>query len=238
MRLLVVEDDPQIADFVAGGLREAGYAVDTVADGESGFRQALAVDYDAAVVDVMLPRRDGLSLIQALRQRGSDLPVLVLSAKRSVEDRVRGLQTGGDDYLTKPFAFAELLARVQALVRRGTQSSEPTRLVVGPLALDLITREVTRAGEPIDLQPREFRFLEYLMRNPGRVVSKTLVIEHVWDYDFDPQTNVVDVLVHRLRKKVDEPFEPALIETVRGVGYVLRVPDSASESAPDGGASA
>ncbi len=223
MRLLVVEDDPQIAGFIAGGLREAGYAVDAVADGESGFRQALAVDYDAAVVDVMLPRRDGLSLVRALRQRGSDLPVLILSAKRSVDDRVRGLQTGGDDYLTKPFAFAELLARVQALVRRGTQAAEPTRLAAGPLALDLLTREVTRAGTPIDLQPREFRFLEYLMRNPNRVVSKTLVIEHVWDYDFDPQTNVVDVLVHRLRKKVDEPFEPALIETVRGVGYVLRV---------------
>ena len=232
MRLLVVEDDPQIADFVAGGLREAGYAVDTVADGESGFRQALAVDYDAAVVDVMLPRRDGLSLVSALRQRGSDLPVLILSARRSVDDRVRGLQTGGDDYLTKPFAFAELLARVQALVRRGTAAPEATRLSVGPLALDLLTREVTRAGEPLDLQPREFRFLEYLMRNAGRVVSKTLVIEHVWDYDFDPQTNVVDVLVHRLRKKVDEPFEPALIETVRGVGYVLRVPEAI---AGDGG---
>ena len=227
MRLLVVEDDPQIAEFVAGGLREAGYAVDTVGDGETALHQALAVDYDAAVVDVMLPRRDGLSLIRALRQRGADLPVLVLSAKRSVDDRVLGLRTGGDDYLTKPFAFAELLARVQALVRRGTQSPEPTRLVVGPLAMDLLTREVTRAGEPVDLQPREFRFLEYLMRNPNRVVSKTLVIEHVWDYDFDPQTNVVDVLVHRLRKKVDEPFDPPLIETVRGVGYVLRVPDGA-----------
>ena len=225
MRLLVVEDDPQIADFVAGGLREAGYAVDTVADGESGFRQALAVDYDAAVVDVMLPRRDGLSLVGALRQRGSDLPVLILSAKRSVDDRVRGLQTGGDDYLTKPFAFAELLARVQALVRRGTAAPEATRLAVGPLAMDLLTREVTRSGQPLDLQPREFRFLEYLMRNPGRVVSKTLVIEHVWDYDFDPQTNVVDVLVHRLRKKVDGGFEHSLIHTVRGVGYVLRVPD-------------
>ena len=224
MRLLVVEDDPQIAAFVAGGLREAGYAVDVVADGESGFRQALAVDYDAAVVDVMLPRRDGLSLVTALRQRGADLPVLFLSARRSVDDRVRGLETGGDDYLTKPFAFAELLARVQALVRRGTQAPEPTRLAAGPLALDLLTREVTRAGEALDLQPREFRFLEYLMRNPNRVVSKTLVIEHVWDYDFDPQTNVVDVLVHRLRKKVDAGFEPALIETVRGVGYVLRVP--------------
>ena len=227
MRLLVVEDDPRISEFVAGGLRQAGFAVDAVADGETALHQAIAVDYDAAVVDVMLPRRDGLSLIEALRQRGSDLPVLVLSAKRSVEDRVRGLETGGDDYLTKPFAFAELLARVQALVRRGSAAPEPTRLVAGPLALDLLTREVTRAGQPLDLQPREFRLLEYLMRNAGRVVSKTLVIEHVWDYDFDPQTNVVDVLVHRLRKKVDEPFETRMIETVRGVGYVLRLPDVA-----------
>ena len=226
MRLLVVEDDPRIADFVASGLRRAGYAVDHVADGEAALHQALAVDYDAAVVDLMLPRRDGLSLIEALRQRGADVPVLILSAKRSVDDRVRGLQTGGDDYLTKPFAFAELLARVQALVRRGTQASVPTRLAAGPLAMDLLTREVVREGEPIDLQPREFRLLEYLLRNAGCVVSKTLVIEHVWEYDFDPQTNVVDVLVHRLRKKVDADFEPKLIETVRGVGYVLRVPEA------------
>ncbi len=224
MRLLVVEDDPRISEFVAGGLRQAGYAVDAVGDGETALHQALAVDYDAAVVDVMLPGRDGLSLIAALRQRGASLPVLVLSAKRSVEDRVRGLETGGDDYLTKPFAFAELLARVQALVRRGTAAPEATRLAAGPLALDLLTRGATRSGQPLDLQPREFRLLEYLMRNAGRVVSKTLVIEHVWDYDFDPQTNVVDVLVHRLRKKVDEPFETRLIETVRGVGYVLRLP--------------
>ncbi len=226
MRLLVVEDDPRISAFVAGGLRQAGYAVDTVADGETALAQALAVDYDAAVVDVMLPGRDGLSLIAALRQRGAAVPVLVLSAKRSVADRVRGLETGGDDYLTKPFAFAELLARVQALVRRGTAAPEPTRLAAGPLALDLLTREATRDGQPLELQPREFRLLEYLMRNAGRVVSKTLVIEHVWDYDFDPQTNVVDVLVHRLRKKVDEPFAARMIETVRGVGVVLRLPEA------------
>ncbi len=230
MRLLVVEDDPRISEFVAGGLRQAGYAVDTVADGETALGQALTVDYDAAVVDVMLPGCDGLSLIEALRQRGSAVPVLVLSAKRSVEDRVRGLETGGDDYLTKPFAFAELLARVQALVRRGTAAPETTRLAAGPLALDLLTRETTRSGLPLDLQPREFRLLEYLMRNAGRVVSKTLVIEHVWDYDFDPQTNVVDVLVHRLRKKVDEPFETRMIETVRGVGYVLRLPEAGAEA--------
>jgi len=224
MRLLVVEDDVRIALYVAKGLREAGYTVDHVTDGESALQQALAIDYAAAVVDVMLPRRDGLSLIAELRQRGDTTPVLILSARRSVDDRVLGLQTGGDDYLTKPFAFAELLARVQALVRRNTLVAEPTRLVVGPLTLDLVTRAVTRADQPIDLQPREFRLLEYLMRQAGRVVSKTLVIEHVWDYDFDPQTNVVDVLVHRVRKKVDGGFEPRLIETVRGVGYVLRVP--------------
>ena len=224
MRLLVVEDDARIATFVVQGLREAGYAVDHVGDGETALCQALAVDYAAAVVDVMLPRRDGLSLIEALRQRGASLPVLILSARRSVDDRVLGLRTGGDDYLTKPFAFAELLARVQALVRRGAQATEPTRIAVGPLTLDRVTRAVSRARQAIDLQPREFRLLEYLMRHAGRVVSKTLVIEHVWDYDFDPQTNVVDVLVHRLRKKVDAGFEPRLIDTVRGVGYVLRVP--------------
>ncbi len=224
MRVLVVEDDAKIAAFVCRGLREAGYAVDHIADGEEAMGQALAGDYGAAVVDVMLPGRDGLSLVDALRQRGSDLPVLILSAKRSVADRVRGLETGGDDYLTKPFAFAELLARVQSLIRRGTAPAEPSRLTAGPLALDLLAREVTRADTPIDLQPREFRLLEVLMRNAGQVVPKTIILEHVWDYDFDPQTNVVDVLVHRLRKTVDEHFEPKLIETVRGVGYVLRTP--------------
>ena len=222
MRLLVVEDDPRIADVVATALREAGYAVDTVADGEVALQQAVSVRYDGAVVDVMLPGRDGLSLVEALRQRGSDVPVLFLSARRTVDDRVRGLQTGGDDYLTKPFAVAELRARVDALVRRGT--AEPTHLAAGPLAMDLLTRHATRDGVPIDLQPREFRLLAYLLRHAGEVVSKALVLEHVWNYDFDPQTNVVDVLVHRLRRKVDAGFEPPLIETVRGVGYRLVVP--------------
>ena len=222
MRLLVVEDDPRIADVVATALREAGYAVDTVADGEVALQQAVSVRYDGAVVDVMLPGRDGLSLVEALRQRGSDVPVLFLSARRTVDDRVRGLQTGGDDYLTKPFAVAELRARVDALVRRGT--AEPTHLAAGPLAMDLLARHVTRDGVPIDLQPREFRLLAYLLRHAGEVVSKALVLEHVWNYDFDPQTNVVDVLVHRLRRKVDAGFEPPLIETVRGVGYRLVVP--------------
>ncbi len=222
MRVLVVEDDAKIAAFVCQGLRAAGYGVDHAADGERALHQALGGDYAAAVVDVMLPGRDGLSLIDALRQRGADLPVLILSAKRSVADRVRGLETGGDDYLTKPFAFEELLARVQSLIRRGTAPAEPSRLTAGPLALDRLTREVTRAETPLDLQPRELRLLELLMRNAGRAVSKTMILEHVWGYDFDPQTNAVDVLIHRLRRKVDADFEPKLIETIRGVGYVLR----------------
>ena len=224
MRLLVVEDDPHIADFVQTGLREAGYAVDHAVDGEEAFALATNEPYDAAVVDLMLPRLDGLSLIERLRQRGVPTPVLILSARRTVDDRVRGLQAGGDDYLTKPFAFAELLARVQALIRRSTGAAETTRLAAGPVALDLVARSVTRAGEPVDLQPREFALLEYLVRNAGRVVSKTAIHQHVWDFDFNPQTNVVEVLVHRLRQKVDEPFEPKLIHTVRGAGYVLRTP--------------
>jgi two-component system OmpR family response regulator len=224
MRLLVVEDDPHIAAFVQKGLREAGYAVDHAADGEEGFRRALNEPYDAAVVDLMLPRRDGLSVIEGWRQRGVATPVLILSAKRSVDDRVLGLRTGGDDYLTKPFAFAELLARVQALLRRGPAVAGPTHLTAGPLSVDLLTRAVSRAGQALDLQPREFALLEYLARNAGRVVSKTEIQQHVWDFDFDPLTNVVEVLVHRLRQKVDHGFEPKLIHTVRGVGYVLRVP--------------
>lgn len=226
MRVLLIEDDDKIGGFVQKGLREAGYAVDLARDGHEGLTMALNEPYDAAVVDLMLPRLDGLSLIERLRQRGASTPVLILSAKRSVDDRVRGLQTGGDDYLTKPFAFAELLARLQALLRRTTDTgaSEPTTLTAGPVRVDLLTREVTRAGQPIDMQPREFSLLEYLVRNAGRVVSKTMILEHVWDFDFDPQTNVVDVLVHRLRKKIDHDFEPPLIHTVRGVGYVLRTP--------------
>jgi two-component system OmpR family response regulator len=224
MRLLVVEDDPFIADFVRTGLREAGYAVDHAADGETAFALAMNEPYDAAVVDLMLPRLDGLGLIERLRGSGVAVPVLILSAKRSVDDRVRGLQAGGDDYLTKPFAFAELLARVQALVRRSTGAPEATRLTAGPIAVDLVARTVTRAGEAVDLQPREFALLETLVRHAGRVVSKTAIHQAVWDFDFNPRTNVVEVLVHRLRQKVDEPFEPALIHTVRGAGYVLRIP--------------
>jgi len=222
MRALVVEDDPTIGEFVGRGLREAGFAVDHETDGEAGLSAALHTRYDVAIVDVMLPRRDGLSLIDELRRRKVTTPVLILSARRSVDDRVRGLQAGGDDYLTKPFAFAELLARVQALLRRSTQGAAPTTLAFEDLEVDLLSRRVTRAGREIDLRPREFTLLEYLLRNAGRVVSKTMILSHVWGYQFDPQTNVVDVLVSRLRDKIDRPFDHKLLHTVRGVGYVLR----------------
>jgi two-component system OmpR family response regulator len=222
VRALLVEDDDTIAGFVERGLREAGFGVDRFADGDSGLEAAINQPYDVAVVDVMLPKRDGLSLIDALRKRGVSTPVLILSAKRSVDDRVKGLQAGGDDYLTKPFAFAELLARVQALVRRASRTPEPTTLKVDDLVLDLLSRRVTRGDAMIDLRPREFALLEYLMRNAGKVVSKTMILSHVWDYSFDPQTNIVDVLVSRLREKIDRRFEKKLLHTVRGVGYVIR----------------
>ncbi|HKI69160.1 MAG TPA: response regulator transcription factor [Verrucomicrobiae bacterium] len=220
MRILIVEDDEKIASFVVKGLKQNGYAVDQSGDGERGFALARTVAYDAAVVDLMLPKLDGLKLIERLRADGVSTPVLILSAKASVDDRVRGLQAGGDDYLTKPFAFSELLARVQALIRRATQTAEPTRLSAANLTLDLLTREVRRGDESIELQPREFSLLEYLMRNANRVVTKTMILEHIFDFSFDPQTNVVDVLVHRLRSKADP--DKTLIHTIRGVGYVLR----------------
>jgi two-component system OmpR family response regulator len=222
MRILVVEDDEKIASFIVKGLKQNSYAVDHRADGEEGLALALTVSYDAAIVDIMLPKLDGLSLIQQIRAKKIHLPVLVLSAKANVEDRVRGLQAGADDYLTKPFAFSELLARIQALVRRATRAVEPTQLNAGDLMLDLLTREVRRGGEKIELQPREFALLEYLMRSAGRAVTKTMILENIFDYNFDPQTNVVDVLVHRLRNKVDP--EKNMIHTMRGVGYVLRAP--------------
>ncbi|MGE3274813.1 MAG: response regulator [Vicinamibacterales bacterium] len=223
MRILVVEDDQVIAEFVAGGLRESGAVVDVAGDGESGLRLAKDGGYDAAVVDVMLPALDGLALTEALRRSGNRTPVLLLSARRSVDDRVRGLQAGGDDYLTKPFAFAELLARVQALIRRATGAAEPTRLVAGGLSMDLLSRRVERDGRAIDLRPREYALLEYLMRHPGTVLSKAMILSHVWGYSFNPGTNVVDVLVSRLRDKVDRDFDTKLIQTVRGAGYVLAV---------------
>ena len=220
--MLLVEDDSTIAEFVENGLREAGFVVERAADGRTGLQKAAAGAFDAAIVDVMLPHMDGLALIDALRAKSIRTPVLILSAKRTVDDRVRGLQAGGDDYLTKPFDFAELLARVQALIRRATGASEPTRLTAGDLTLDLLTRKVQRGAQPIDLRPREFALLEYLMRNAGKVVSKTMILSHVWEYNFDPQTNIVDVLVSRLREKIDRPFDKKLLQTVRGVGYVLR----------------
>ena len=223
MRVLVAEDDQVIADFVSQGLREAGYAVDVASTGTDALRKALEGCYDAAVIDVMLPELDGLSVIEQLRAKRKQTPVLILSARHTVDDRVKGLQAGGDDYLTKPFAFAELLARLQALLRRAAGTTEPTRLVVGDLTLDLLSRKVERGGKVIELRPREFALLEYLMRHPGRVLSKTMILSHVWGYSFDPGTNVVDVLVSRLRDQVDEGFDKKMIHTVRGAGYVLKV---------------
>ena len=193
MRVLIVEDDVSIASLIVKGLKQAGFAVDHAADGEDGLELALTVPYDAAIIDIMLPKRDGLSLIQEIRRQKMYTPVIILSAKHTVDDRVKGLQTGSDDYLVKPFAFSELLARVQALIRRTSVADTPINLVLEDLSMNLLTRDVVRAGKKIDLQPREFALLEYLMRNTGRVVSKTMIMEHVWDYDFDPQTNVVDV---------------------------------------------
>lgn len=222
MRVLVVEDDKKIATFVMNGLRQAGFAVDHAGDGEEGTHLAMHESYDAAVIDIMLPKLDGLSLIDELRRSGVMTPVLILSARRTVDDRVKGLEAGGDDYLTKPFAFSELLARVQALIRRSSGSTGATYLKTGDLSMDLLTRRVVRSGVDIELQPKEFSLLEYFMRNEGRVVSKTLIMEHIYDYNFDPQTNVVDVLVCRLRNKLDKDFDSKMIQTIRGVGYVLK----------------
>jgi two-component system OmpR family response regulator len=222
MRLLLVEDDVKIAQFVSQGLKEAGFAVDHMDNGEDGLHMALNEPYDVAVIDIMLPKMDGLTLIETMRNSGINIPVLILSAKRTVDDRVKGLTTGGDDYLIKPFAFSELLARVQALLRRATGITSATRLEIGDLVLDLQTRKVERAGQRIDLQPLEFSLLEYLMRNAGQVVSKTMIMEHVWDYNFNPQTNVVEARICHLRDKIDKGFEDKLIRTIRGVGYVIQ----------------
>jgi two-component system OmpR family response regulator len=223
MRVFVAEDDEKIAGFIVNGLKQAGFAVNHAADGEIGLHMATTQSYDVAVIDIMLPKLDGLSLIERLRQQKINTPVIILSAKRSVDDRVRGLQMGSDDYLTKPFSFSELLARVQALIRRTGNVTEPTRLTAGEISLDLLTREVVRGNTKIELQPREFSLLEYLMRHQGRVLSKNMIMEHVWGYDFDPQTNVVDVLVCRLRNKVDRDFKNKLIHTHRGVGYAFKI---------------
>ena len=224
MKILFVEDDKKIAAFVIKGLEQAGFLVVHALDGEDGLHMARTEAFDAAIVDLMLPKLDGQSLIEKVRQEGIRLPVIILSAKQKVDDRVAGLQKGGDDYLTKPFAFSELLARVQALIRRASGTAETTTLKIGDLVIDLLSRQVIRAGRQIELQVLEFSLLEYLMRNAGRVVSKTMIMEHVWDYNFDPQTNVVEARMCRLRDKVDRGFASKLIYTIRGVGYVLRAP--------------
>lgn len=224
MRILVVEDDGKIASFVVNGLKQSGFSVDHAPDGEEAYDLCRAVTYDAVVLDIMLPKLDGLSVLRRIRQDKKLMPVLLLSAMASVDNRVAGLQAGADDYLTKPFAFSELLARVHALIRRATQTAEPTGISAGDLSIDLLTREVTRAGQKIELQSREFALLELLMRHPGRPITKAMILEHIWDYSFDPQTNVVDVLAHRLRAKVDKEYSVKLIHTIRGVGYVLKTP--------------
>jgi two-component system OmpR family response regulator len=222
MRLLLVEDDRKIALFVKNGLKQAGFAVDHTDNGEDGLHLAITEPYDLAIVDIMLPKLDGLTMIEEIRRQEIAFPVLILSAKREVNDRVKGLNLGGDDYLTKPFAFSELLARVQALIRRASKLSNPSSLTVSDLKLNLQSRKVTRAGEEIDLQPLEFSLLEYLMRNTGQVISKTMIMEHVWDYNFNPGTNVVESKICYLREKVDKKFDQKLIHTIRGVGYVLK----------------
>ena len=227
MRLLLVEDDAKIADFVIKGLSAAGFAVDHAVDGRDGLYMACFEENDLIVVDVMLPGLDGISLVKELRAKGFNTPVIILSAKDRVEDRVRGLEAGADDYLTKPFAFSELLARIHALIRRAGGVVDPTTLTYGDLVMDLMKREVKRKGRVIDLQPLEFSLLEYLLRNQERVVSKTMIMEHVWNYNFDPMTNVVEARVCRLRDKIDKGFDPRLIHTVRGAGYVLGKRDNA-----------
>ena len=222
MRVLVVEDDLETAQFLRKALKESGHAVVLAHDGEEGAALAREGSFDVMIIDRMLPKLDGLSLVRQLRSEGIRTPVLILSALGEVDDKVKGLRAGGDDYLTKPYAFSELLARIEALSRRGQLQEEPTRYVVGDLVLDRLSHPVTRAGEPIALKPREFRLLEYLMRHAGQVVTRTMLLEHVWDYHFDPQTNVIDVHISRLRAKIDKNFEESLLHTIRGAGYMIR----------------
>jgi two-component system OmpR family response regulator len=222
MRLLVVEDDKKIASFLQKGLQEAGFSVDISHNGIDGLSLALTEPYEAAVIDIMLPDLDGLSLIERMRNRGIETPVLILSARQSVDNRIEGLQRGGDDYMVKPFSFNELLARIQALLRRGQKGAESGIMTVGELQLDPLKREVRRQNKKIELPAKEYALLELMMRNPGRVLSKTSILERIYDYNFDPQTNIVDVLVCRLRNRIDKNYENKLIHTVRGMGYVLR----------------
>lgn len=222
MRILVVEDDLEAQRYLVNGLKELGHVVDDAADGDTGLTLALSRPYDVAVVDRMLPKLDGLKLVEEMREHGNSTPVLFLSALSEVDDRVKGLKSGGDDYLTKPYAFVELLARIDALMRRRSPATVRTRVQVGDLELDLLTRAANRGTTPIDLQPREFRLLEYLMRHAGQVVTRTMLLESVWEYHFDPQTNVIDVHISRLRAKIDKGFETPLLHTIRGAGYMIR----------------
>ncbi|MGB5949733.1 MAG: response regulator transcription factor [Parvibaculum sp.] len=225
MRILVIEDDLEAAAYMVRGLRESGHIVDHAGDGEEGLTLGLSSQYDVMIVDRMLPKRDGLNVVAALRMEGVRTPVLILSALGEVDDRVMGLKAGSDDYLTKPYAFAELLARIEVLVRRSNPDQVRTRLQVGDLEVDLLARKVTRAGQEIELQPREFRLLEYMMKHAGQVVTRTMLLENVWEYHFDPQTNVIDVHISRLRAKIDKNFKQPLLHTVRGAGYSLRAAD-------------
>jgi len=222
MKLLLIEDDRIIADFVIKGLKEAGYAIEHASDGETGLARVISGNFDLAIIDIMLPRLDGLTVISKIRERKINLPIIILSARRSVDERISGLQSGSDDYLTKPFSFSELLARVEALLRRASQVVEASTLSIKDLEIDLLARSVTRSGKKIDLQPREFALLEYLIRNKGRVVSKTMIMERVWDYNFDPGTNVVEARISKLRDKIDKGSSDPLIHTIRGLGYVIK----------------
>jgi len=225
MRVLLVEDDLTIADFIQKGLKEAGYVVDHAADGAHGLGLALNESYDIGIIDLMLPKLDGLSIIERMREKKINMPVIILSARRTVDDRIQGLRQGGDDYMTKPFSFSELLARIQALLRRANQVIEKTSITSHNLSIDLLARTVIRDGKRIDLQPKEFALLEYLMRNEGHIVSKTMITERVWNYNFDPQTNVVEARISKLRDKIDKGFNMPLIHTIRGLGYVFKKKD-------------
>lgn len=231
MRILIVEDEKRIQDFLSRGLESAGYAVDVAGDGAHALDMAHATEYDLIILDLGLPDMDGLSVLEKLRNRKVSPPVLILSARDAVDDRVKGLELGADDYLVKPFAFVELLARVRVLLRRGQPT--PERLQVGDLTLDCIRRRVTRSGENIELAPKEFSILEYMMRNRGRPLSRTMIVEHVWDMDYDGLTNIVDVYIRHLRSKIDDRFPAKMIHTVRGIGYMLDAPDKPAEKAAE-----
>lgn len=222
MKILLIEDDHVIANFICKGLKESGFTVEHIEDGVSGLDYAMHDQYDLAVIDLMLPKLDGISIISRLRENNINKPIIILSAKRTVDDRIDGLQHGGDDYLTKPFSFSELLARIEALLRRATNVAEPSTLTINDLSLDLLARTTKRAGNKIELQPKEFALLEYLVRNTGRVLSKTMIMERVWNYDFDPGTNVVEARISRLREKIDKGYDCQLIHTVRGLGYTVK----------------